>query len=89
MSPEDENRSGTEAKLVRMANQIAGFFKTQPQTDIATAVATHINKFWEARMRRQLFEIADRPDNGLSSLVLEAMPLVHRPEPAIQGKTEA
>jgi formate dehydrogenase subunit delta len=45
-------------------------------------VATHINKFWEPRMRRQLFEILDREDSGLSPLVVQAAALVKRPEPA-------
>ncbi len=72
----------TQAKLVYMANQIATFFATQPQAQAAEGVASHINKFWEPRMRRQLFEILDREDNGLSPLVIEAVPLIRRPEPA-------
>ncbi len=72
-------------KLVRMANQIAIFFHSQPRAEErAPGVATHINKFWEPRMRRALFEIVDRHGGeGLDPLVLEAMPLIHRPpEPA-------
>jgi formate dehydrogenase subunit delta len=70
----------TEAKLVYMANQIATFFKTQPESEAASGVATHINKFWEPRMRRQLFEIVGRADNGLNPLVLQAIPLIHKPK---------
>jgi formate dehydrogenase subunit delta len=72
----------TQAKLVYMANQIATFFNSQPASEAAQGVATHINKFWEPRMRRQLFEILDREDSGLSPLVVQAAALVKRPEPA-------
>lgn len=72
----------TNAKLVRMANQIATFFKSQPEAERVHGVATHINKFWEPRMRRQLFEIMEREGNGLSPLVVQAAPLIKRPEPA-------
>jgi formate dehydrogenase subunit delta len=71
-----------EAKLIYMANQIGGFFKTQPANEAAAGVATHINKFWEPRMRRQLFALIDGGEPGLSPLVLEAAPLIKRPEPA-------
>jgi formate dehydrogenase subunit delta len=70
------------AKLVYMANQIATFFKTQPAAEAAPGVAAHINKFWEPRMRRQLFEIIDAGGEGLSPLVLEAAALIHRPAEA-------
>ena len=69
-------------KLVRMANQIATFFHSQPGPDGPQNVATHINKFWEPRMRRHLFEHVDNHGGeGLDDLVLQAMPLVHRPPP--------
>ncbi|MGG7580229.1 formate dehydrogenase subunit delta [Rhizobium sp. YTUHZ045] len=70
----------TKAKLVYMANQIATFFKSQPQDEAAQGVATHINKFWEPRMRRQLFEILEKEENGLDALVLQAAPLIRKPE---------
>ena len=38
-------------KMVRMANQIATFFKTQPKEDAAARVAAHIKDFWDPRMR--------------------------------------
>jgi formate dehydrogenase subunit delta len=71
-----------EAKLIYMANQIAGFFQTQPAAEAAGGVAMHINKFWEPRMRRQLFDLIDAGEARLSPLVLEAAPLIKRPEPA-------
>jgi formate dehydrogenase subunit delta len=69
-------------KIVYMANQIATFFKSQPAEQAADGVATHINKFWEPRMRRQLFEKIEAGDSGLSDLVLEASRKIRRPEPA-------
>ena len=69
-------------KLVRMANQIAIFFHSQPASEAAIGVATHINKFWEPRMRRQFFDIVDNHGGeGLDSLVLQAAPLIRRPAP--------
>jgi len=73
---------GTHDKLVYMANQIAGFFATQPEAEAAQGVASHINKFWEPRMRRQLFEILEQDANGLSPLVLRAVPSIKRPSTA-------
>lgn len=73
---------GTHDKLVYMANQIASFFATQPEAEAAQGVASHINKFWEPRMRRQLFEILEQDANGLSPLVLQAMPSIRRPSTA-------
>ncbi|ANK93444.1 MULTISPECIES: formate dehydrogenase subunit delta [Rhizobium] len=70
----------TKTKLVYMANQIATFFKSQPQNEAAQGVAMHINKFWEPRMRRQLFEILDKEENGLDALVLQAAPMIRKPE---------
>jgi formate dehydrogenase subunit delta len=67
-------------KLVRMANQIATFFLSQPEDIRAEGVATHINKFWEPRMRRHLFEHIDGGGDGLLPLVIEASALVRRPE---------
>ncbi|MBP2443412.1 formate dehydrogenase subunit delta [Rhizobium leguminosarum] len=70
----------TKTKLVYMANQIATFFKSQPASEAVEGVANHINKFWEPRMRRQLFEILEKDENGLDALVLQAAPMIRKPE---------
>ena len=67
-------------KLVRMANQIATFFLSQPESVRTNGVATHINKFWEPRMRRHLFEHLDAGGAGLLPLVIEASTLIRRPK---------
>ncbi|MBB4186952.1 formate dehydrogenase subunit delta [Sinorhizobium terangae] len=72
----------TNAKLIYMANQIATFFKSQPAAEAAAGVATHINKYWEPRMRRKLFEHIEAGGEGLNPLVLEAAAKIRRPEAA-------
>ncbi|MBB4009230.1 formate dehydrogenase subunit delta [Allorhizobium taibaishanense] len=66
-------------KLIRMANQIATFFKSQPEAERLAGIATHINKFWEPRMRRQFFEMIDGQSEGFDPLVVEAAKQVVRP----------
>lgn len=50
--------------LVRMANRIGDFFRYQPEPgDGVAGVATHIEKFWEPRMRRQILDfLSEHPD---------------------------
>ncbi|CUA98878.1 formate dehydrogenase subunit delta [Pannonibacter indicus] len=67
-------------KLVYMANQIAKFMETKPHAEGVEGVASHINDFWEPRMRRQLFEIIDTGGQGLRPLVLEASEKIRRPQ---------
>ncbi|MBB4301341.1 formate dehydrogenase subunit delta [Rhodobium orientis] len=66
-------------KMVHMANQIAGFFKSQPSADRAEKVAAHINDFWEPRMRSQLADYVASGGKGLDPLVLQAMEQVRVP----------
>lgn len=73
-----------DAKIIRMANQIATFFLSQPEETRAPGVANHINKFWEPRMRRQFFDVIDAGGGELLPLVVEASKLVNRPAPAAQ-----
>ncbi|MEH0072870.1 formate dehydrogenase subunit delta [Pannonibacter sp. Pt2-lr] len=67
-------------KLVYMANQIAKFMETKPHAEGVEGVASHINDFWEPRMRRQFFEIIDTGGEGLRPLVLEASAKIRRPQ---------
>lgn len=73
------SETSTDAKLIRMANQIATFFQSQPEEVRAEGVATHINKFWETRMRRRFFELVAKPNAGFLPLVVEAASQVKRP----------
>jgi formate dehydrogenase subunit delta len=61
--------------LVKMANDIGAFFASDPDPgNGAKAIANHLKRFWDPRMRRELFSYLDRDSGtGLSSLVLEAL----------------
>ncbi|MEP9370568.1 formate dehydrogenase subunit delta [Mesorhizobium sp. KR1-2] len=78
----DEHRASTRDKIIRMANQIATFFHSKPREEGIAGTAEHINKFWEPRMRRHLFEIIDAGGDGLDELVLAASATIRRPAEA-------
>lgn len=64
-------------KLVRMANQIATFFHSQPGTDQVARVAGHLKDFWGPEMRAELKDHAHRGHDGdLDELVRKALPLL-------------
>ena len=58
-------------KMVRMANQIATFFRSQPG-DTAELVAAHLSDFWDPRMRRQLLAHVAAGGDGLDAEVIAA-----------------
>ena len=66
-------------KLVYMANQIAKFMESKPHAEGLTGLSSHINDFWEPRMRKHLFEVLDAGGQGLRPLVLEAADMIRRP----------
>ncbi|WP_281982563.1 formate dehydrogenase subunit delta [Thalassorhabdomicrobium marinisediminis] len=55
-------------KLVRMANQIATFFESQPDADKAGCVADHLRAFWEPRMLAQMGDHLAAGGDGLTPL---------------------
>lgn len=66
--------------LVQMANRIGDFFVAIPDRDEALeGVASHLQKFWEPRMRRELLRLLDDPtaSTPFHPLVREAL-LLHR-----------
>ncbi len=66
-------------KLVRMANDIATFFESDPDLAAGRAqIAAHLTRFWDPRMRRELVaHIDERAGEGLRPSALEAI-LAHR-----------
>jgi formate dehydrogenase subunit delta len=58
--------------MVHKANSIAQYFAAYPREEAVSGVADHLRKFWEPRMRKQLFEYLGGGGAGLHELVLEA-----------------
>ena len=71
--------------MVRMANQIADFYKGYPHDDAVREIADHINRFWEPRMRRAFFDHMARGGEGFDHLVKEAASAVRRPKAASES----
>lgn len=61
--------------LVKMANDIGHFFRSEPDREEAIAgIANHIAKFWTKRMREKLAaHQAEQGDQGLEELPLAAL----------------
>ncbi len=72
-------------KLVYMANQIGGFFASQPHDKAVSGIAEHIVKFWEPRMRARMMAHLAEGGAGLQPLVKEAVASLAevKPEPQI------
>jgi formate dehydrogenase subunit delta len=61
-------------RLVRMANDIGNFFKAEPDHALAVdGVATHIKRFWDPRMRKEIVAYVDGGGAELMELVREAV----------------
>ena len=67
-------------RIARMANDIAKFMESKPHDEGVTLLASHINDFWEPRMRRQLFLLIDAGGADLRPLVMEAATAIRRPQ---------
>jgi formate dehydrogenase subunit delta len=60
-------------KLIRMANQIAGFFRSYPEDQALKGIHDHLVAFWTPGMRRALLSRASQGDGKLDPLVVKAM----------------
>lgn len=59
-----------EQKLIHQANLIAAQFAAYPRERAVLAVAQHIRRFWDPRIRRRLLAL---PQEALDPLVREAL----------------
>lgn len=61
--------------LIRMVNRIGAFFTAMPNREEALHdIAMHVRRFWEPRMRSQLFEHLDKHQGeGIDAIVIEAL----------------
>ena len=62
-----------EDKLVRMANQIAQFFTSQPHDEALAGIVDHLRSYWTPKMRRQIADHAAAGGAGREPLTLEAV----------------
>ena len=65
--------SSPEQRLVYMANQIGKFFHSQGHDKVIPGVADHIRKFWDPRMRKQIYAHLAAGGAGLDPEVREAL----------------
>ncbi|NEU11590.1 formate dehydrogenase subunit delta [Methylobacterium sp. BTF04] len=84
----------TDQKLVRMANQIATFFRSYPDDEAVAGIHKHIVAFWTPKMRRAIEVFGPKEGSGLDPLALQALfdkPDAESPiraathDPALQG----
>jgi formate dehydrogenase subunit delta len=65
--------SSSPDRLVYMANQISKFFDSQGHDKTVAGVSEHIRKFWDPRMRKQIFAHLDAGGAGLDADVRAAL----------------
>jgi formate dehydrogenase subunit delta len=71
-----------DAKLARMAGQIALFYRSYPEQEAVEGVAAHINKFWSGQMRQNFLAAFSGRDECLDPIVRAAFALVRAPRGA-------
>lgn len=58
---------------LRLATEIAAQFKNVPTEEGAAAIAGHVRRFWDPRMRARLIEQVDRVSDDCDPLVVAAV----------------
>lgn len=66
--------------MLRMANQIADFFRSYPHEDAVKEAATHLNNYWDPRMRKHFFDYLAKGGEGLDPIIVEAAAQVRKPK---------
>jgi formate dehydrogenase subunit delta len=69
-----------DTQLVKMANDIGNFFRSEPaHSDAVAGIANHISKFWTPRMRQKLSaHLKEHGDAELDELPREALAMLDR-----------
>ena len=65
-------------KLVRMANQIADYFKVMPEAEALKGAADHLRAFWTPKMLGEIVAHLDRGGEGLNPLAAKVVDELHR-----------
>ncbi|HEY4372476.1 MAG TPA: formate dehydrogenase subunit delta [Burkholderiales bacterium] len=60
--------------MLRMVNRIGDFFESMPDAvEAEEGIATHIKKFWEPRMLKQLYGYLENNGPGMHPMVEHAI----------------
>jgi len=60
--------------LVKMLNQIEAFFRSEPERAVAVdAIASHLKRFWDPRMRREIVAHVEAGGEGVGDLAKAAV----------------
>jgi formate dehydrogenase subunit delta len=69
--------------LIKMANQIADFFQGEAGADAPAAVASHLRRYWEPRMRKDMLTHYElNGGEGLDEVALKGVALLAAERPA-------
>jgi formate dehydrogenase subunit delta len=64
------------AAEIRLVNSIAVNFGYLPTQQAAAALADHVNRFWDPRMKRRLFELVATQTEDVDPVALAAAALL-------------
>ena len=76
-------------KLVYMANQIGKFFQNQGHDKAVPAIAEHIRKFWDPRMRKMIFAHVNGGGAGLDPFARDAIDSLKKSEQPLPSAAKA
>lgn len=71
-------------KLIRMANQIASFFRSYPEDKALAGIREHLVSFWTPGMRKVILAHAQQGGAGLDPLVVRALRVTQPDESPIE-----
>ena len=76
--------------LIKMANQIADFFQGEAGADAPAAVASHLRRYWEPRMRKDMLTHYElNGGEGLEDVALKAVAILAAERPSAGGSPTA
>lgn len=74
-------------KYVRMANQIAAFFRSYPEEEAVAGIHQHLHSFWSPKMIRALVAYAPDAGDRLDALVVKAIAGEPKAESPVRAAT--
>jgi formate dehydrogenase subunit delta len=68
--------SANEASEIRLINKIVVHFGHLPTEQAVAEVANHVQRFWDPRMKRRLFDLVDSQTTGFEPVAVAAAALL-------------